>query len=112
MPKRVHWVLASLGEIHPRHLPGQSWEAGITSKRRFGNTNVPRVAKQPEDINVGNWISADIYIGVDATTEPQRITLWVTADCRVVVPESILVEARLAIEDLAWETQVVGELRC
>lgn len=45
----------------------------------------------------------------DAYTQSDRITLDISADGRIVVAEVVLIQARLAIGDLAEKSQVTDD---
>jgi hypothetical protein len=52
-------------------------------------------------------IPADISVGIDAAPQPNRITLYITAQCLIVLAEAVLVQHRFFIEQLPGETLVI-----
>jgi hypothetical protein len=58
-------------------------------------------------IDEGQWSFVGVCIGVDAAEEPDRITLRIPTNRRVIISEPVLMQPRLAIEDLPREAQVV-----
>ena len=63
---------------------------------------------QAEGIGVEDGTSLDICKRIDSTVQANRIGFNVTADRRIVVSVSVLMQSRLPIEDLPSEPYVVG----
>jgi hypothetical protein len=56
------------------------------------NKNDPAVR-----IDETDWITQDIAVRVDATRQPDRIALEVSADARIVISEVVVVEIRFRV---------------
>jgi len=56
---------------------------------------------ESEGIGVQNRVAQRVRIRTEPTVEPNRITLQVASDARVIVPMPVLVQPRLRIEILA-----------
>jgi hypothetical protein len=52
-------------------------------------------------INESHGITLDVGVGVHAALEPNRIALHIPADCRIIIPEVVVVEVRLLVEMFA-----------
>ena len=63
----------------------------------------------PGRIHIVQRISIDVSVGVDSGSKSDSVGLHVPADCGIKISEPVLMQPRLAIEDLPRKTQVVGK---
>ena len=55
---------------------------------------------------MNDGVARNVTVGIDPTPQPDRIGLDVPADCRIVIPEIIVVLASLHVVILARESEV------
>src|SRR5690606_9671519 len=86
--------------------PRQAKRAVLWVATRLILNPVIRSRLQAKGINPHYWIPPNIGIGVRSTPQPNRITLQIPPDPRVVVPVQVVPEPRFAVEVLPRESQV------
>jgi len=104
--------------LHGQSLDGQQWqdrarrvETAVDAVTGCGN---PLSVDVDRDIQPG-WVieknrsAQGIGIRIDIASEPDRVAFYVSTNSRVIIPEVVLMQSRLPIEDLSGEAQVVGK---
>jgi hypothetical protein len=72
-----------------------------------------RAFVQTIGVETANRIPSDVCIGrIAPAGKPDRIAFDITPNRRVILSEVVLMQSGLAVENLAWKPQVVGEARC